>query len=134
MKCHFVVNHVDDNRDSRHHKRDSVDTGKNPKDVAGRIIRLLLYKNHYMIDKHETLPTTKYYIEHRNEHDEKYPTSVRYMIKNKGGELSDKGTRLLTVLKFMFANGLFRAIKQCEQCIHSTCEFDSNLNDNVDLS
>lgn len=133
MKCHFVVSRVNDNRESRHRKRDSVDTRKNAKVVADRVVRLLLYKEHYMIDDHEVLPITKYYIEHRDELDSKYPTPERFMIKNKRGDKSDKGTGLLTVLETMFECNLFREINQCEQAILSTCEFDNHLNDYVDL-
>ncbi|KAK8889052.1 hypothetical protein M9Y10_033795 [Tritrichomonas musculus] len=125
MKCRFLVYHADDTRNSRHQRQLSINTCKNPKVVADRVVKLLLYKYHYMIDNYEILPITKYYIEHRNELDEKYPISELFMIKNKSGDKSNNGTEILTVLATMFANSLFREINQCEKDILSTIEFDN---------
>lgn len=125
MKCRFLVYHADDTRNSRHQRQLSINTCKNPKVVADRVVKLLLYKYHYMIDNYEILPITKYYIEHRNELDEKYPISELFMIKNKSGDKSNNGTEILTVLATMFANSLFREINQCEKGILSTIEFDN---------
>ena len=136
MKCHFVLYKLDDTKDSRHQRRDSVDTRKNSKVVADRVVQLLTYKDHFMIDMNEKLPITKYYIEHKDRIDRKYkkiPIAERQLIKNSKGEKSE-GTGLTTTLLTMFEHGFFREINQCEQGILSTCEFDNHLNDYVNLS
>lgn len=46
MRCHFVVYRIDEDRDIKHSKHSSVDTRKNAKVVADRVVRLLLYKDH----------------------------------------------------------------------------------------
>ena len=92
MKCHFVISRVDENRDSRTRRRIRIDTRNNNKVEANRLVRLLLYKDHYMIDMNEKLPITKYYIEHKDEIDRKYektPITARQLIKNSKGEKSD---------------------------------------------
>ena len=146
MKCHFVLYKLDDTRDSRTQKRDSIDTRKNKKVVADRMIQLLTYKDHFMIDTakgrsvrdkmNEYIPISKYYIEHKDELDKKFsdvPIAKRQLIKNNKGEYSN-GSELTTVIKTMFKCGYFREINQCEQEILGTCEFDNHLNDYVDLS
>ena len=144
MKCHFVISRVDDKRDSRHQKRDSVDTRKNPKVIADRVVRMLLYKDHFMIDHNELLPITKFYIEHKDEIDMLYPDMniqqrfIIYDITNKGTPMIEPddwtGTEFKTIIKSMFEHGCFREINQCEQGILDTCEFDNHLNDYVSLS
>ena len=84
MQCHFVVYRIDESRDVKHQKHSSVDTRKNSKVVADRMVKLLLYKDHFMIDNNETLPITTYYIEHRHELDEKHadiPVEKRFRIR-----------------------------------------------------
>ncbi|KAK8848033.1 hypothetical protein M9Y10_019086 [Tritrichomonas musculus] len=83
MKCHFVLYKLDETRNSRTQKRDSVDTRKNSKVIADRMIRLLIYKDHFMIDMNEKLPITKYYIERKDELDMKFsdiPIAERHII------------------------------------------------------
>ncbi|KAK8895923.1 hypothetical protein M9Y10_013809 [Tritrichomonas musculus] len=135
MKCHFVVCTIDEKRESRHMKQLSIDTRKNNNVNADRLVQLLLYKEHYMIDMNETLPISKYYIEHKTEIDEQFshkPVTKRQLIKNKKGETST-GTSLATVLTTMFKCGFFREINQCEQGILETCEYDNHLNDYINL-
>ncbi|KAK8845150.1 hypothetical protein M9Y10_021332 [Tritrichomonas musculus] len=136
MKCHFVLYKLDESIDYRHQRRDSVDTRKNSKIVADRVVQLLTYKDHFMIDMNEKLPITEYYIQHKDRIDRKFkkiPIAERQLIKNSKGEKSE-GTGLTTTLLTMFEHGFFREINQCEQGILSTCEFDNHLNDYVNLS
>ncbi|KAK8847074.1 hypothetical protein M9Y10_019651 [Tritrichomonas musculus] len=131
MKCHFVVYKFDDTKDSRHQRRDSVDTRKNHKVVSDRVVQLLTYKDHFMIYMNEKVPISEYYIEHKDELDSKFSDmdpKKRQLIKNSKGD-TDDGTGLTTVLKTMFEHGYFREINQCEQGVLSTCEFDNHLND-----
>ena len=136
MSCHFVLYKFDDTKDSRHQRQLSIDTRKNSKVVADRMIQLLTYKDHFMIDMNEKIPITKYYIEHKDELDKKFSDispKKRQLIKNNKGEKSD-GTGITTVLKIMFECGYFREINECDQDILETCEFDNHLNDYIDLS
>ena len=136
MKCHFVIYKIDETRDIKHQKHSSIDTRKNSKVIADRVIRLLLYKDHYMIDHNEKLPITKYYIEHKAKLDKKYsdvPIAERMLIKNNRGDKSE-GTGFMIIMRAMFENNYFREINQCEQEILGTCEFDNHLNDYTDLS
>ena len=139
MRCHFIVYKFDEKRDSRHQRQLRIDTRKNSKVIADRQVQLLLYKDHFMIDHNETLPITKYYIEHKDELDKKFsnmPPSKRQQISNNKGKIDPefKGTSLTNVLKYMMKCGYFREINQCEQGILNTCEFDNHLNDYVDLN
>lgn len=72
MKCHFVLYRVDDTKDSRTRRQLSIDTRKNSKVVADRVVQLLTKKDHFMIDMNEKLPITKYYIEDKDRLDKKY--------------------------------------------------------------
>ena len=71
FKCHFTVCRIDEKADVRHQQNIKVDTRKKPwaKDFK-RGIRLLLFKDHYML--YQNIPATVYYLEHMQEIDEKY--------------------------------------------------------------
>ena len=83
MKCHFVVYRIDESRDVKHQVRMSVDTRKNIEINTDRVVKLRLYKDHLVIYD-EILPITTYWIEHRDELDEKHadiPVEKRFHIR-----------------------------------------------------
>lgn len=139
FKCHFIIRRIDESKDTRHQYNVRIDTRKKPwaKDYV-RTVDLLLYKNHYMINKN--IMATTYYLEHRDELDEKFahiPIDRRVLIKgvNKDTPLyKNEGTTPMIILRKMFDLNLFREIKNCELNILATTEFNNNLNDYVDLN
>ncbi|KAK8898932.1 hypothetical protein M9Y10_001224 [Tritrichomonas musculus] len=141
FKCHFKVTRIDEERKSRHQHRTTIDTTKlkNAKEYK-RMVKLLLYKDHYMLH-FDSLPVTIYYLKNMNDLDKRFgdlSQSRRQLItgiNSENGEAEFKPFRscVITVLRTMFELNLFRPINQCESDILSTCEFDSHLNDYVDL-
>ena len=144
MHCHFIVYPIDEELDVKYQKHSSIDTRKNSKVVADREVRLLLFKDHFMIDDNEKLPITTYYIEHRDELDEKHaeiPVEKRFRIRgvNQTGYplyTADDwtGNDFTKILHKMFECNYFRKINQCEQDILATCEFDNHLNDYTEFN
>lgn len=53
MHCHFIVYRIDEKRDVKYQKHSSIDTHKNTKVITYRTVKLVLYKDHYMIDDNE---------------------------------------------------------------------------------
>ncbi len=99
FKCHFIVRRIDENFDTRHQQQIKIDTRKKSwaKDF-NRTVDLLLFKNHYMINK---------------------PVG---------------NTKLITILRKLFKDNMFREIKSCEMNILATNEYNSHLTDYMDLS
>ena len=137
FKCHFTVCRIDEKADVRHQQNIKVDTRKKPwaKDFK-RGIRLLLFKDHYML--YQNIPATVYYLEHMQEIDEKYKEmdikrrALITNIKNNKPTFSKEGSLPMAIFRKMFQLNLFREIKSCEMDILTTTEYD-NLNDYTDL-
>lgn len=143
MHCHFVVYRVDEKLDVNSQVQISIDTHKNPKVAADRVVKLRLFKDHFMIYD-EKLPITAYYIEHRDELDTKHadvPPEKRFRIRGvnqtgypKYNNADWTGANFMSVLRAMFDHNCFREIRHCEHEILATCEFDNHLNDYVELN
>ena len=72
FKCHFKVTRIDEERKSRHQHRTTIDTTKlkNAKEYK-RMVKLLLYKDHYMLH-FDSLPVTIYYLKNMNDLDKRF--------------------------------------------------------------
>ena len=99
FKCHFIIRRIDEKADLQHQQNIKIDTRKKDwaKDFT-RTVDLLLFKNHYMINK---------------------PYG---------------NMKLITLLRKLFSEGLFRPITACEQNLLSTSEYKNNLEDYKDLN
>lgn len=138
FRCHFVIRRIDESLPTKHQQQIKIDTRK--KDWAkdyNRTVDLLLYKEHYMIYKR--IPTTTYYLEHQTELDDKYNgielskrMLIRGMTKNTP-KYADEGTLPMLIFRKMFELNLFKAINSCEMNILSTTEYNSHLDDYIDL-
>ena len=139
FKCNFVIKRIDENKSVNHQTIMQVDTRKREYGKTyTRCVELLLFKNHYMLNK--KLPITTYYIKHMEELDLKFshiPLKRRQLISglNKRGspKYEQPGELPITILRAMFRLKLFREINECENNILSTVEFDNHLNDYVEL-
>ena len=99
FKCHFIVRRIDEKYATRDQQQIKIDTRKKAWAKAfNRTVDLLLYKNHYMINK---------------------PVG---------------NTKLITILRKLFKEGMFREIKSCEMDILATNEYNSHLADYQDLN
>lgn len=143
FKCHFIVKHVDENRDIKHQTRTSIDTRKlkcmQDLDIPeSRCITLLLFKDHYMINDDDTGYST-YYVSNSNELDSTFssiPIDKRRLIQRVRNGIPDyakKGVSLIYLLRFMFKNDMFKELNACEEGILSTCEYRNHLKDYRDL-
>lgn len=137
FECHFTIKRIEDNTSKMIINVDTRDmmwsAGYN------RSVEMLLYKEHYMINDKD-IGCTTYYISHQEELDREFAhisLEKRRLIRkrnNKGSpQYAKKGASLSLALKYMFDNHLFREINSCEQNILSTCEYDSHLNEYIDL-
>ena len=87
-------------------------------------------------DGAEPLPITTYYIKHKDVLDDRFvdiPINERQLITDQHGRKSN-GSMQLSVMYAMFECNYFREIRQCEQDILATCEFDNHLNDYTELN
>ena len=138
FKCHFIIKRIDETRPIARQQKINIDTRK--KDWAKsfkRTIELILYKEHYLLNK--KINCTTFYLSHLEQINKLFPTmeleqKMRIKeIRNNKPILTNEGTNILTILRKMFQLNLFREINQCEQNILSTTEYH-HLNDYNDLN
>lgn len=133
FQCNFVVRRIDESQASIHQQQIKIDTRKLKwaKDFK-RTVDLLLFKEHYMINKN--VPATTYYLKHQKDLHQRFPELPlkQLMLVNdytkQGPKFKPDGTLAITFLRKMFELNLFEEIKSCEMNILNTTEYD-NLND-----
>ena len=138
-KCHFIVKRIDETYDNESQQQNGIDTRKNKSNNYTRTVKLILFKDHYMFN-FEKLPVTTYYLKNYKELPLKFPFLTQSQLQMIRGVNSNgypiyktNGTKIMKILRTMFDLNLFRPINQCELDILDTCEFDSHLNDYVEL-
>ena len=140
IKCNFKIKYIDDKKldDSRHYGAYDMDTtkGANKKDY-GRTIKMILFKEHYMLD--DPVMITPFYIEHYDDIQKKFPDMPKeeqMLLANISGRKSrtKNGYSLTEILVAMFKFKRFRPIFKQESDIIATREYDEDtLQDYVDL-
>ena len=133
FKCHFVVSKIYENRDIKCQRKLVVDTRKEPwaKDFK-RIVKLILFKNHYMINK-KVKASTYYVKNYKYLNNLAIPDRTLISSISKNGKPSYKkdGTKLMKILRTMLDNGLLKELNTT--LLQNTCEYSNHLNDYTDL-
>lgn len=135
FKCHFVVSSINEKKSVKNQMSTRIDTRKNKDWNFDREVNLILYKEHYFINK--PLMISPYYLKNEKMLREKFPDLIEnkkiYSIRG----LNDKGfpyylknpIKPMKILRTMFECNLFQPLSISDEKLLETCEFRNNLPD-----